>query len=150
MTTISQADPTAEAVKNMLSPDQSGISYVMKRYIVEDLASGNANAFAFAVQNPEGVDCIVTNVIVDITTAGGTASCPKCANSKAAPDRPPGLPGLIAAAWLPAVDKVCRCQHQHRPSDDSVPLSGEEAALHTGQGVTGDQRRTTFVGVVLC
>ncbi len=74
MTTISQADPTAEAVKNMLSPDQSGISYVMKRYIVEELASGNANAFAFAVQNPEGVDCLVTNVIVDITTAGGTAS----------------------------------------------------------------------------
>ena len=74
MTTISQADPTAEAVKKMLSPDQSGISYVMKRYIVEDLASGNANAFAFAVQNPEGVDCLVTNVIVDITTAGGTAS----------------------------------------------------------------------------
>ena len=74
MTTISQADPTAEAVKNMFSPDQSGISYIMKRYIVEDLASGNANAFAFAVQNPEGVDCLVTNVIVDITTAGGTAS----------------------------------------------------------------------------
>ena len=74
MTTISQADPTAEAVKKMLSPDQSGISYVMKRYIVEDLASGNANAFAFAVQNPEGVDCLVTNVIVDITIAGGTAS----------------------------------------------------------------------------
>ena len=66
MTTISQADPTAEAVKNMFSPDQSGIAYVMKRYIVEDLASGNTNAFAFAVQNPEGVDCLVTNIIVDI------------------------------------------------------------------------------------
>ena len=74
MTTISQADPTAEAVKNMIPPAQSGIDYVMKRYIVEALASGNANAFAFAVQNPEGVDCVVTNVIVDITTAGGTAS----------------------------------------------------------------------------
>ena len=74
MTTISRADPTAEAVKNMLPPDQSGIAYVMKRYIVEDLALGNANAFAFAVKNPEGVDCVVTNVIVDITTAGGTAS----------------------------------------------------------------------------
>ena len=74
MTTISQADPTAEAVKNMIPPVQSGIDYVMKRYIVEALASGNANAFAFAVQNPEGVDCVVTNVIVDITTAGGTAS----------------------------------------------------------------------------
>ncbi len=74
MTTISQADPVAEAVKKMIPPAQSGISYVAKRYIVEDLASGNANAFAFAVQNPEGVDCVVTNVIVDITTAGGTAS----------------------------------------------------------------------------
>ncbi len=74
MTTISQKDPVPEAVKNMIPPDQSGVSYVAKRYIVEAMASGNANAFAFAVQNPEGVDCIVTNVIVDITTAGGTAS----------------------------------------------------------------------------
>jgi hypothetical protein len=74
MTTISRVDPTTEAVKNMISPDQSGVAYVAKRYVVEDLASGNANAFAFAVQNPEGVDCVVTNVIVDITTAGGTAS----------------------------------------------------------------------------
>jgi hypothetical protein len=74
MTTISQKDPVAEAVKNMIPPDQSGVAYVAKRYIVEAMASGNANAFAFAVQNPEGVDCIVTNVIVDITTAGGTGS----------------------------------------------------------------------------
>ncbi len=74
MTTISQKDPVPEAVKNMIPPDQSGVVYVAKRYIVEGLASGNANAFAFAVQNPEAVDCIVTNVIVDITTAGGTAS----------------------------------------------------------------------------
>ena len=74
MTTISQKDPVAEAVKNMIPPDQSGIAYVAKRYIVEALTAGNANAFAFAVQNPEAVDCIVTNVIVDITTAGGTAS----------------------------------------------------------------------------
>ena len=74
MTNISQTDPVPEAVKNMIPPDQSGIVYVAKRYIVEALAAGNANAFAFAVQNPEGVDCIVTNVIVDITTAGGTAS----------------------------------------------------------------------------
>jgi len=74
MTTISQKDPVAEAVKNMIPPVQSGVVYVAKRYIVEALASGNTNAFAFAVQNPEAVDCIVTNVIVDITIAGGTAS----------------------------------------------------------------------------
>ena len=74
MTTLSQKDPTAEAVKNMIPPDQSGVVYVAKRYILEALSAGNADAFAFAVQNPEGVDCVVTNVIVDITTAGGTAS----------------------------------------------------------------------------
>jgi hypothetical protein len=74
MTTISQKDPVPEAVKNMIPPDQSGVVYVAKRYIVEAMASVNANAFAFAVQNPEGVDCIVTNVIVDITTAGGNGS----------------------------------------------------------------------------
>lgn len=74
MTTISQKDPVPEAVKNMIPPDQSGVVYVARRYIVEGLASGNANAFAFPVQNPEAVDCIVTNVIIDITTAGGTAS----------------------------------------------------------------------------
>ena len=74
MTTISQADPTAEAVKNMISPALSGVDYVTARYLVEDQAAGATNAFAFAVQNAEGVDCIVLDVIIDITTAGGTAN----------------------------------------------------------------------------
>ena len=74
MTTISQVDPVPEAVKNMISPDQSGVAYVAKRYLVEDLASGNTNAFAFAIQNPEDVDCLILRVVIDITTAGGTAS----------------------------------------------------------------------------
>ena len=73
MTTISQADPVAEAVKNMMSPDRDGASYVMKRYMVAELEGGNANAMAFAVQNPEDVDCVVTNVVLNIETAGGTA-----------------------------------------------------------------------------
>ena len=74
MTTISRADPTAEAVKNMIPPAQSGVDYVMKRYIVEGLASGFWTAKAKALALPEAVDCIITNVIVDITTAGGTGS----------------------------------------------------------------------------
>ena len=74
MSKVSQDAPVAEVAREVAGPAQSGIDYVHKKHIVEDLASGNANAFAFAVQNPENVDCIVTNVIVDITTAGGTAS----------------------------------------------------------------------------
>lgn len=74
MTTISQADPIAETVKSMISPDRDGASYVMKRYMVTDLEGGNANGFAFAVQNPEAVDCVVTNVVLNIVTTGGTAS----------------------------------------------------------------------------
>ena len=38
------------------------------------LAAGNANAFAFAWQNPEAVKIFVHRVIVDVTTAGGTGS----------------------------------------------------------------------------
>lgn len=37
------------------------------------LAAGNANAFAFAWQNPETQSVIVTEITIDITTAGGTA-----------------------------------------------------------------------------
>ena len=73
MAKVSQDAPVAEVVREVAGSTQSGIDYVHKKHIVEALASGNANAFAFAVQNPEKVDCVVTNVIVDITTAGGTA-----------------------------------------------------------------------------
>ena len=71
-TKITQTDPTAETVRNMVPPARSGVSYVAERYIVAPLSSGNANDFAFAIQNPEGVDCVITNVLVVITTPGGT------------------------------------------------------------------------------
>ena len=38
------------------------------------LASGNANAYAFAWQNPESTAIMVHRVLVDVTTAGGTGS----------------------------------------------------------------------------
>ena len=38
------------------------------------LAAGAADAFAFAWQNPESVKILVQKVMVDITTAGGTAT----------------------------------------------------------------------------
>ncbi len=67
-------DPTAEMVDRMIGPTISGVDRVPYKTIVEDLASGNTNAFAFAIQNPEDVDCLILRVIVDITTAGGSAS----------------------------------------------------------------------------
>jgi len=39
-----------------------------------DLAAGAANAFAFAWQNPEPGKILVKRVMVDVTTAGGTAT----------------------------------------------------------------------------
>jgi hypothetical protein len=38
------------------------------------LASGNADAYAFAWQNPEATGVIVQRVMIDVTTAGGTGS----------------------------------------------------------------------------
>lgn len=39
-----------------------------------NLLAGNANAFAFAVQNPESSKIFVSRVLVRISTAGGTAT----------------------------------------------------------------------------
>ena len=38
------------------------------------LSGGAANAFALALQNPESVAILVTRILIDITTAGGTAT----------------------------------------------------------------------------
>jgi hypothetical protein len=71
---VTREQPIAEAVRNLVSPTQSGLTYVNERTLIVPLASGDANDFAAAVQNPETVDCILTEVILDITTAGGTAT----------------------------------------------------------------------------
>ena len=72
--TILRADPTAENVDRLIGPPISGVNRVPYKVIIEDLASGAANAFAFAIQNQEDTDCLILQVVVDITTAGGTAT----------------------------------------------------------------------------
>ena len=71
---LTQNSPTAEMVDRMIGPNTSGVDRVPYKVIVADLASGNSGAFAFAIQNPEDVDCLILRVVIDITTAGGTAS----------------------------------------------------------------------------
>lgn len=74
MPKVSQNMPVAEAVREMAGPSQAGIDYVHEKCIVASLTPGAANAFAFAIQNPERVDCLITHLVLDITTAGGTAT----------------------------------------------------------------------------
>lgn len=74
MAGIAQADPVEESVKELSSAPISGVTYVNEKTLVKALTSGVANAFAFAIQNPEIVDCLVTRVIIDLATAGGTGS----------------------------------------------------------------------------
>ena len=71
---ITQDSPTAEMVDKMIGPNISGVDRVGYRVIIEDLASGSSDDFAFAIQNPEDVDCLITRVIIDLATAGGTGS----------------------------------------------------------------------------
>ena len=66
--------PTSELAALVVGPKQSGIVYSAEKQIIEQMASGSANDMAFAVQNPESVECIIIDVIVEITTAGGTGS----------------------------------------------------------------------------
>ena len=66
-----RTNPTAENVDSLFSPSSTNMPVKLLQVA---LSSGNANAFAVAVQNPESVDVIIVRCIVDITTAGGTAS----------------------------------------------------------------------------
>jgi hypothetical protein len=54
--------------------DTSSLVENVGEWLVYDLAAGNANAFALAEQNPYDYDVIITRVIVNLTTAGGTGS----------------------------------------------------------------------------
>jgi hypothetical protein len=60
------------------------------------LAGGAADAFAFTWQNPESVGIIVEKVIVNVTTAGGTATA--VLNVGTAADATTGSDNLIAGA----------------------------------------------------
>ncbi len=66
-----RANPTAENVDSLFSP--SGTTMPAK-WLQVALSGGSTNDFAVAVQNPESVDVIVVRCILDITTAGGTAT----------------------------------------------------------------------------
>ncbi len=73
MAVINRADPTDELARELAGP-LTGVSYVNEKTIVADLTAGLANAFAFAIQNKENVDCLITQLIIDLTAAGGTAT----------------------------------------------------------------------------
>lgn len=72
--TFTREAPTGELLRNMAGPTTSGVTYVSPFWVKLALASGSANAFAVAQQNPLGVDVLVSRAVVDITTAGGTAT----------------------------------------------------------------------------
>ena len=71
---IDKASPVPEVVEKMAGPAASGVVYTPSFWIKDSLASGAANAFAIALQNPFGIDLIIIRAVLDITTAGGTAS----------------------------------------------------------------------------
>ena len=60
--------------ENEGTPLAANFSPVGERMVKLALAAGNANAFAFVWQNPESTKVIVTRVLVNRTTAGGTGS----------------------------------------------------------------------------
>lgn len=66
-----KSNPTAENVDALFSPSGTNMP---GKWLQVSLNGGSANDFAVAVQNPESVDAIIVRCILDITTAGGTAT----------------------------------------------------------------------------
>jgi hypothetical protein len=58
-------------VGSLFSPSGTNVP---AKWLQVALASGSANAFAVAVQNPEAVDVLIVRCVLDITTVGGTAT----------------------------------------------------------------------------
>ena len=66
-----KASPTAESVGALFSPSGTNVA---AKWLQVALSSGSTNAFAVALQNPEAVDVLILRCVLDITTAGGTAT----------------------------------------------------------------------------
>ena len=56
------------------SIDNSSMDPEYMKVLAVALTPGLVNTFAAAVENPHAADCIIHKVILDITTAGGTAT----------------------------------------------------------------------------
>ena len=68
---FSRTNPTAESVDALFSPSGTNVP---TKWLQVSLSGGSTNAFAVAVQNPETVDLIIVRCVLDVTTAGGTAT----------------------------------------------------------------------------
>ena len=70
-------DIVSVALSGDIAITNAGAVSIVAQYmkvLTGSLASGNADAFAFAVQNPESAKILIHKVIIDITTVGGTGS----------------------------------------------------------------------------
>ena len=72
--TISQKLATEFALIDTELDAQAVLDAAAIKVIHGSLTAGSANAFAFAVQNPSAVAAHVLEVVVDVTTVGGTGS----------------------------------------------------------------------------
>ena len=71
---IAEGDPVAETIQKFAGPVSSGITYQAPSWVKIALAKKATNGIAVAQQNPYGEDRLITRAVLNITTAGGTAS----------------------------------------------------------------------------
>ena len=62
---IDRVDPTGEIVSKLTGPAPGSGSYVATFWLKVPLSSGNANAFAVALQNPFDIDLIVVRAVLE-------------------------------------------------------------------------------------
>jgi hypothetical protein len=67
-------DPAVEQLQKMMGPKVSTLEYLPDHWVRIEGVGGAENAFAFAVENPFGVDMAIAEVIHHLKTKGATAS----------------------------------------------------------------------------
>jgi hypothetical protein len=71
---LTPGQPTAENVQRMVPPKPTDAKYVPSINLRIEGVGGAENAFAFAVENPTGVDLVIVEVIHYLKTKGATIS----------------------------------------------------------------------------
>lgn len=115
-----------------------GIGRGERRTLSGTLSSGAQNAFAFTAQNPENVAVAIVRVLVDVTTAGGTAGAlidvGSAANSSTGSDNLIDGADINTQALYDNIDD----QGSNGASKQRLDENGGSTDWVTGQIVTAD------------
>jgi hypothetical protein len=144
ITNMSSAKVSDSGTNSRFTGVNNFIARGERRILQGTLSSGSANDFAFAEQNPEAVAVAVTKVLVDVTTAGGTASA--LINVGSAADATTGSDNLIDGADINTTALYDNLDDAGTNGESKQRLDAKNGSTDHVTGQIVDQDATNLAG----